>query len=75
MRIARETLTLMGGVRREGHEWEAEVRGADAELELVQGLEEHGQLDVPNSPAHLDEAHVRDLDDDDAPPPLLARCD
>ncbi len=50
MRIARETLTLMGGVGREGQEWEAEVCGADVELELAQGLEEHGQLDVPDGP-------------------------
>ena len=63
MRIARETLTLMGGVGREGHECEAEVQGADAELELAKGLKEHGQLDVPDGPAHLDEAHVRDPDD------------
>jgi hypothetical protein len=50
-------LTLMGGVGREGHKCEAEVRGAD--------LEEHGRLDVPG-PAHLHEAHVCDLNDDDA---------
>jgi len=65
MRIARETLTLMGGIGRESHECEAEVHGADVELELVKGLEEHGRLDVPDGPAHLNEAHVRDPDDDD----------
>ncbi len=35
------------------------------ELELVKGLVEHGRLDVPDGPAHLDEAHVLDPDDDD----------
>ena len=60
----------MGGVGREGHECEAEVHGADVELELVKGLEEHGRLDVPDGPAHLNEAHVQDPndDDDDVPP-------
>ena len=55
----------MGGIGKEGHKCEAEVHGADVELELAKGLEEHGQLDVPDGPAHLDEAHVCDLDDDD----------
>ncbi len=42
----------MGGVGREGHECGAKVRGADAELELAQGLEEHGRLNVPDGPTH-----------------------
>ena len=59
----------MGGIDRERHECEAEVHGANMELELVKGLEEHGRLDVPDGPAHLDEAHIRDPDDDDDVPP------
>ena len=74
----------MGGVSREGHEWEAEVRGADAELELAQGLEEHGQLDgmrhtsatsttttppPPSSPDATDEASPPPANDVDGGEP------
>jgi len=64
----------MGGVGREGHECEAEVHGADAKLELAKGLDEHRRLDVPDSPAHLDEAHVRNPTTTMTMSPLLARC-
>ena len=61
---------MMGGIGREGHECEAEVYGADSNLELAKGLDEHRRLDVPDSPAHLNEAHVQDPNDDadDVPP-------